>query len=49
MMNSIRILVAEATLAEVVLAVIVWMLIRYFRRRTRVRSTLPKTTTVTRL
>jgi len=43
MMNSIRILVAEAMLAGVVLAVIVWMLIRYFRRRRRVRSALPKT------
>jgi glyoxylase-like metal-dependent hydrolase (beta-lactamase superfamily II) len=43
MMNSIRILIAEVTLAGVVLAVIVWMLIRYFRRRRRVRSALLKT------
>ncbi|MGA7292316.1 MAG: MBL fold metallo-hydrolase [Terriglobales bacterium] len=37
MMNSMRILIAEAMLAAVVLALIIWMLIRYIRRRRRAR------------
>lgn len=47
MLNQIRVLVAEAILAAVLLAVIVWMfariLIRYFRRRRRARQALPET------
>jgi hydroxyacylglutathione hydrolase len=39
MMNSIRIVIAEAMLAGIVLAVIVWLLVRYIRRRKRARRT----------
>jgi hydroxyacylglutathione hydrolase len=39
MMNSMRILIAEALLAGIVLAVIVGMLVRYLRRRKRIRRT----------
>lgn len=42
MMNSIRILIAEAMLAGVVLAVIVWISVRYIRRRKRARSVGPE-------
>jgi hypothetical protein len=38
MQNSIRILIIEAILAGAVLAAVVWMLVRYIRRRRRVRK-----------
>jgi hydroxyacylglutathione hydrolase len=38
MMNSMRILVAEAVLAGAVLVALVWMPIRYIRRRKRARK-----------
>jgi hydroxyacylglutathione hydrolase len=38
MMNSLRILIAEAILAGAVLAAAVWMLVRYLRRRKRARK-----------
>jgi len=38
MQNSIRILIIEAILAGAVLAAVVWMLVRYIRRRRRARK-----------
>ena len=42
MMNSIRILIAEVVLAGVVLAAIVWTLVRSIRRRRRARRVVPE-------
>ena len=42
MMNSIRVLIAEAMLAVVVLAVLVWISVRYIRRRRRARRVGPE-------
>jgi hypothetical protein len=38
MMNSMRVLIVEAFLAVIVLTAIVWILVRYIRRRRRARS-----------
>jgi hydroxyacylglutathione hydrolase len=42
MMNSTRMLIAEAILAGLALAVIVWISVRYIRRRKRARSVGPE-------
>lgn len=39
MMNSMRILIAEALLAGIVLALLVWVLVRFLRRRKRLHRT----------